>query len=87
MADTVEILRTETESDQLTICPRTRGRLQNTGERLGLAVAQAQAFASKLRYRAEQAQRTKPFQFLTVIAGVALATGIAARVWRSSTNA
>jgi hypothetical protein len=85
MADTVELL--VTESDQLTICPRPTGQLQKTGERLGLAVAKAQEFASKMRYRAEHAQRTKPFQFLTVIAGIALSTGIAVRVWRSSTNA
>jgi hypothetical protein len=85
MADTVELL--QTESDQLTICPRTTGRLQKTGERLGLAVAKAQVFASKMLSRAERAQRTNPFQVLTLIAGAALATGIATRVWRSSTNA
>lgn len=85
MADMVVVVRTE--SDRLTVGSGTNGRLQKAGERLGLALAQVQAFGARTRDRVEQAQRTNPFQVLAVIAGVALASGLATRVWRSSTNA
>jgi hypothetical protein len=85
MADIMERLRTDTQ--QLATPVRSIGWWQNAGERLGAACGKTQAFASRMLDGAGRIKRDKPIQFLTVLAGAALAAGFAVRLWRSSTNA
>ena len=44
-------------------------------------------FSARIRNRAIQLKNEQPLEFLAIIAGVAVAAGAAARIWRSSQDA
>ena len=66
-------------------------KLQDAGASLGAAlgksVAKVRNFGQQTRGRAEFIKQEKPLQLLGTLAGIAMAAGFAARVWRSTRNA
>ncbi len=88
MAQMVERLNT---SEDFITAPVATGKLQDAGESLGLAigksVAKTRELGQQLRHRAEFVKQEKPLQLLGILAGIAMAAGVATRVWRSTRNA
>ena len=84
MAQMAERLNT---SDEFTSAPAEKGKLQDVGESLGLAIGKSVAsvhdFGQQLRERAQSFKQEKPLQLLGIFAGIAVAAGFATRVWRS----
>ncbi|HET7893077.1 MAG TPA: hypothetical protein VFL34_16235 [Candidatus Sulfotelmatobacter sp.] len=87
MAQMVERLNT---SEEFTI-PVEKAKLRRAGEAVGLAigksVAKTRQLGRQLRDRAEFVKQEKPLQLLGVVTGLAMAAGIATRVWRSNRDA
>lgn len=88
MAQMLERLNT---SEDFITAPAAKGKLQDAGESLGLAigksVAKTRALGQQLRERAVTFKDEKPLQLLGILAGIAMAAGFATRVWRSARNA
>ena len=90
MAQMVERLNT-LALEEFTPAPAERRTLQGIGESVGLAigksVAKTRQLGQQMRDRAEYVRQEKPLQLLGVLAGFAMAAGVATRVWRSTRNA
>ena len=88
MAQMVERLNT---SEDFITAPAATGKLQDAGESLGLAlgksVAKTRELGQRLRDCTEFVKQEKPLQLLGILAGIAMAAGVATRVWRSTRNA
>ena len=77
--------------EEFATAPAEKGTLQGAGESVGLAigksVAKTRQLGQQMRDRAEYVRQEKPLQLLGVLAGFAMAAGVATRVWRSNRDA